>query len=73
MDGIVLENQYCEGDWVLKSDLNDRPSNPFKFNAAALRTSSDFILMQAFNSPDKSLSWISSFETTDPAFWDQVC
>lgn len=26
MDGTVLENQYCEGDWVLKSDLSDRPS-----------------------------------------------
>ena len=28
MDGSVLNNRYCEGDWVLKSDLNDRPKNP---------------------------------------------
>lgn len=30
MDGSVLENRYCEGDWILKSDMNDRPTSPYK-------------------------------------------
>ena len=27
-DGSVLKDRYCEGDWILKSDLNDRPRSP---------------------------------------------
>lgn len=30
MDGSCLENRYCQGDWVLNSDIKDRPSSPYQ-------------------------------------------